>query len=242
MDSNIFKSLGILSRSNANVEAVEGDGTTVYYVDLFPSERAECPLCGARGAAHGYYFKKARMPSNRFHESAAYVRVPRFSCPNVRCAPFGKASSAKLAGIGKGRGIPMAVYAQIVLSLKEPKTVAAIAKEYKVSSALVSKDLDDVVPDFGRGELARRIAIDEFKSSSSHGDGRYPAIICDEETGSVIDVIRPRRSECLYRFFASIPLEEREWVEFLSSDMHDPYDVACRHCPPTPSPPSTCST
>ena len=151
MDSNIFKSLGILPRSNANVEAVEGDGTTVYYVDLFPSERAECPLCGARGAAHGYYFKKARMPSNRFHESAAYVRVPRFSCPNVRCAPFGKASSAKLAGIGKGRSIPMAVYAQIVLSLKEPKTVAAIAKEYKVSSALVSKDLDDVVPDFGRG-------------------------------------------------------------------------------------------
>lgn len=54
-------------------------------------------------------------------------------------------------------------------------------------------------------------------------DCKYSLVIMDFFTHDVIDILPSRREEYTNRYFLSIPLEERKNVEYIISDMYEPY-------------------
>lgn len=54
-------------------------------------------------------------------------------------------------------------------------------------------------------------------------DCKYAMVIQDFITGDILDIIKSRREDVTRRYFQSIPIEEKEKVEFLCCDMYKPY-------------------
>lgn len=70
--------------------------------------------------------------------------------------------------------------------------------------------------------LTDAICIDEvFLDMDEHC--KYALVIQDFHTGNPIDLLRSRRANVTEPYFASIPIEERNAVKYLISDMYNPY-------------------
>jgi transposase len=62
-----------------------------------------------------------------------------------------------------------------------------------------------------------------MKSSWTSDQGKYALVIQDFYTGDPIDVLRSRRNNVTEPYFVSLPVEERNNVKYLLTDMYNPY-------------------
>ena len=100
-------------------------------------------------------------------------------------------------------------------------TVDYIAKKNHVSKYIVRKELMEAtrtIPDHLKN-LPKVISFDEFKADTK--EGKYAFILNDPIHKRVLDILPNRKKEYLIQYFTYT--ENRHSVEFVISDMYEPY-------------------
>ena len=101
-----------------------------------------------------------------------------------------------------------------------------IAKENNVSEMTVRRVLENAMsdyPDYVKN-LPRVISLDEFKADTK--EGKYAFILNDPIHKKALDILPNRKKEYLIQYFTHT--ENRHSVEFVISDMYEPYLLVTR--------------
>ena len=94
-----------------------------------------------------------------------------------------------------------------------------IASTYSVSTATVQRVLRSNVFKVNKQWLPEVLGIDEFKSLKSV-DSNMSVILCDIQTGDIIDIVPDRRKRYLREYFESFSKEARSMVKYITTDMY----------------------
>lgn len=100
-------------------------------------------------------------------------------------------------------------------------SLSKIAKKNNISRYIVRKELEEAtngIPDYQKN-LPRVISFDEFKADTK--EGKYAFILNDPIHKKVLDILPNRKKEYLIQYFTHT--ENRHSVEFVISDMYEPY-------------------
>ncbi|MCR5491561.1 MAG: ISL3 family transposase [Bacilli bacterium] len=211
------------------VETVDVFGGFLYLAKQRVRE-AVCPSCGSRNVVrNGTYKTTVKCSINRNIKELLVIERPRMLCRDPRCGTT--TFTPPLSGVRKGGTIPVSTVKLIAVDLRREMSFAQIARDYGVSTMTVLRVMDDVYGGIPRFPLTEEICVDEFNfGGSKAGSGeKYPAIVVDGATGRLLDVVRSRRADTLYRYFSSIPPEERKAVRVFNSDMYDAYRSVRRY-------------
>ena len=99
--------------------------------------------------------------------------------------------------------------------------ISKIAEKNHVSPRIVRLELEEatsVIPDYIKN-LPRVISFDEFKADTK--EGKYAFILNDPIHKKILDILPNRKKEYLIQYFTHT--ENRHSVEFVISDMYEPY-------------------
>ena len=145
------------------------------------------------------------------------IHKRRFHCYNC-----GKIFTEEMNLNSKDGNISNAVKIQIRKDLLNYNlTIKMIAEKNHVTSGIVRKELEEattLIPDFIKN-LPKVISFDEFKADTL--EGKYAFILNDPIHKRVLDVLPIRKKEYLIQYFTHT--ENRHSVEFVISDMYEPY-------------------
>lgn len=100
-------------------------------------------------------------------------------------------------------------------------TIDKIANKNHISKYIVRKELEsatNTIPDYIKN-LPKVISFDEFKADTL--EGKYAFILNDPIHKKVLDILPNRKKEYLIQYFQNT--ENRHSVEFVISDMYEPY-------------------
>lgn len=179
-----------------------------------------CEECGARMHSKGIYLRTVNHPVLNGPYAGHVilkVRQHKWKCP--KCQHF---SSDSIPFLEKGKQSTDIVPLMILEEMKDPNvTCRQVAERVHISDTSVHTIFSRYV-NLGRLELSRIISIDEvyLELDDKH---KYAMIIMDFITNEVIDILPGRGKSVTDAYFASIPKEERDKVEFVVSDMYKPY-------------------
>ena len=179
-----------------------------------------CPICGFRMYSRGVRTRKINHPILQDNYSLVLLlKQRRWRCTNPECK-YNISDSFKF--VSKNKRTTNATDMLIVNAYQNlMETSVSIAKRFNVSDTYAHKVFNKYVK-LDRLTLTDAISVDEVHLDMDT-DGKYALIIQDFHTGNPIDMLRNRRSHVTEPYFASIPIEERNAVKFLISDMYNPY-------------------
>lgn len=110
----------------------------------------------------------------------------------------------------------------IVSAFRDPNlTAAQIAKKYNVSDTHAINTFSRYV-EMHKRPLTEAICIDEV-NVNIESICKYALILQDFISGEPIDMLPGRNNECIDLYFKSIPLEERNKVKYIITDIYRPY-------------------
>lgn len=113
----------------------------------------------------------------------------------------------------------------IILPVKKladlSRSVSSVAEDFFISDTQLHNIFLQHV-DMQRLPLPTVISIDEVYTNF-RDDCKYSLVIMDFFTHEIIDILPSRREIYTNKYFMSIPLEERKNVEYVISDMYEPY-------------------
>lgn len=145
------------------------------------------------------------------------IHKRRFHCYNC-----GKIFTEEMNLNSEDGSISNAVKIQIRNDLLDYNlTIKAIADKNHVTPGIVRKELlnaTSLIPDFIKN-LPKVISFDEFKADTL--EGKYAFILNDPIHKKVLDILPIRKKEYLIQYFTHT--ENRHSVEFVISDMYEPY-------------------
>ena len=191
-----------------NMKVVE---TSVVYDDP-----ARCPECGKLAPRHDH--RERRWRHLDIYEYRAYVIV---QIPRVKCAEHGVQQLP--VPWAEGRSGFTALFERLTISLLADMTISAVAKTLHISWSEVDGIMRRAVH---RGmacrgaRTLRRIGIDEKSVKKRHV---YFTIVTDLERNEVVWVGRGRKRETLDAFWRGLSKAQREAIEGIAMDMHEPY-------------------
>lgn len=179
-----------------------------------------CPSCGLRMYSRGVKERTINHPVLQDGYSLILIlKQRRWRCTNPECR-YDIAESFKF--VSRNRRTTNASDMLIVEAYKNlMETSASIAKRFHVSDSHVHEVFDRYVK-LDRLPLTDAISVDEVYIDADK-DCHYALIIQDFHTGDPIDMLRSRRNGVTEPYFASLPVEERNQVKYLISDMYNPY-------------------
>lgn len=179
-----------------------------------------CPVCGFRMHSRGIKNRKINHPILQDNYSLILIlKQRRWQCINPDCK-YNISDSFKF--VSKNRRTTNAADMLIVNAYQNlMETSVSIAKKFNVSDTYAHKVFNRYVK-LDRLTLTDAISIDEVHLDMDD-EGKYALVIQDFHTGNPIDMLRNRRSNVTEPYFASIPIEERNRVKYLISDMYNPY-------------------
>lgn len=179
-----------------------------------------CPICGFRMYSRGVRTRKINHPILQDNYSLVLLlKQRRWRCTNPECK-YNISDSFKF--VSKNKRTTNATDMLIVNAYQNlMETSVSIAKRFNVSDTYAHKVFNKYVK-LDRLTLTDAISVDEVHLDMDT-DGKYALIIQDFHTGNPIDMLRNRKSHVTEPYFASIPIEERNAVKFLISDMYNPY-------------------
>lgn len=106
---------------------------------------------------------------------------------------------------------------------KPSETFVSIAERYHISPTTVASIFDATV-NIPRAKLPRIMSTDEnyaFYSQDTHS--KYVCVLIDQQTRRPIDILPSRRYDYLDEYYSKIPKYEKDQVEFIATDMYEPY-------------------
>lgn len=179
-----------------------------------------CPSCGFKMHSKGIKRRTIKHPILQdTYELILILKQRRWKCTNPQCA-YDISESFKF--VNKRRRTTNATDMLIVNAYRNlMETSTSIANRFHVSDTHALEVFDRYVK-MDRLPLTDAICIDEvFLDMDEHC--KYALVIQDFHTGDPIDLLRSRRANVTEPYFASIPIEERNAVKYLISDMYNPY-------------------
>lgn len=179
-----------------------------------------CPSCGYRMHSRGVKNRTINHPILQDNYSLILVlKQRRWRCTNTECL-YDTGESFRF--VNKQRRTTNATDMLIVNAYRNLlETSVSIAKRFHVSDSHVHEVFDRYVK-LDRLPLTDAISIDEVHLDMDD-DCRYALVIQDFHTGDPIDLLRSRRTNVTEPYFVAIPAEERNAVNYLISDMYNPY-------------------
>lgn len=188
------------------------------YVDK-NAKKAKCPTCGKYTSSIHDKLKPMKLKYIKAFEYKVYILIEkrRFVCHKCN-KKFTEEDSLNSKNGSVTNKLKMKVLKDLLqynLSLKY------IAKENNISDNEVRKILKEVMSGYPEHvkNLPRIISFDEFKADTK--EGKYAFIINDPIHKKAIDILPNRKKEYLIQYFTYT--ENRHSVEFVISDMYEPY-------------------
>ena len=147
------------------------------------------------------------------------LKQRRWRCSNKSCL---YETNETFRFVDKNSRTTNATDMMIVLAFRDLSLSASeIARKFNTSDTHVL-DIFDRYVKLDRLPLTDIISIDEVFLDMSD-QGKYALVIQDFYTGDPIDVLRSRRNNVTEPYFVSLPVEERNNVKYLLTDMYNPY-------------------
>lgn len=196
------------------------DGTRKILTLETPPSAHFCPCCGYRMHSKGIKKRKISHPILQDnYELVLILNQRRWRCTNPECH-YEANESFKF--VNRSRRCTNASDMLIVMAFKDlSASASAIARQFHTSDTHVLEVFDRYVK-MPRLKLTDIISVDEVHLEVD-ANCKYALVIQDFYTGDPIDILRSRRTEVTEPYFSSIPVEERNAVKFLLSDMYNPY-------------------
>lgn len=179
-----------------------------------------CPCCGYRMHSKGIKKRTIKHPILQdTYRLTLILNQRRWKCTNSDCRYD---ISETFHFVDKHCRTTNATDMMILLAYRDlTATTTSIAAKFNVSDTYVHDVFNRYVK-LKRLPLTEVISIDEVHLDM---DSRcpYALVIQDFFSGDIIDILPSRRNNTTEPYFASIPIDERETVKYLISDMYNPY-------------------
>ena len=188
-----------------------------------------CPSCGYRMYSRGVKNRTIKHPILQDgYELILVLKQRRWMCTNPECK-YNISDSFKF--VNKSRRVTNATDMLIVCAYRDlMETSASIANRFHVSDTHAHEVFDRYVK-MDRLPLTDIICIDEVHIDMDESC-KYALVIQDFHTGDPIDLLRSRRKDVTEPYFANLPVEEKNAVKYLISDMYKQYiDYAEKYFP-----------
>lgn len=179
-----------------------------------------CPSCGFRMHSRGIKQRTINHPILQDNYSLILIlKQRRWRCTNPDCL-YDTSESFKF--VNKKRRTTNATDMLIVTAYRNlMETSVSIGNRFHVSDTHAHEVFDRYVK-MDRLKLTDAVSIDEVHLDMDEYC-MYALVIQDFHTGDPIDLLRSRRTNVTEPYFVSIPMEERNAVRYLISDMYNPY-------------------
>ena len=179
-----------------------------------------CPCCHSKLYSKGIF---KRHPNNQVLQDGYMLDLTllgrRWKCSNPDC---NYTASDEFPFLESRKRTTKIIPILIIKELKDlNKSCAQVAREFHVSDTYVHQIFMQYV-DMPRKKLTQIISIDEVFLNISE-ECKYALVIMDFVTGDILDVLPSRREKYTSSYFLSIPMAERDAVQFQISDMYNPY-------------------
>lgn len=214
-----------LDRKEVNIMTIEANEKELIEVELESrKKKARCPECG-KFTSHLHSKLK---PIKSVYLTSAGININLIiHKKRYHCYKCNKIFTEEININTKDGSISNKVKIKIRIDLLDyTKTFKKIADENRVSEYIVRKELieaTNAIPDHIKN-LPKVISFDEFKADTKAG--KYAFILNDPIHKKVLDILPNRKKEYLIQYFTYT--ENRHSVEFVISDMYEPYLLVTR--------------
>lgn len=190
----------------------------IIYVES-KNKKVKCPNCGEFTNSIHDKLKPVELKYLKIGEYDSKINIvkKRFICHKCQ-----KKFTEEVSLNNKGKTIANKLEQKILKDLLNYNlSISYIAKENKVSSGTVRNILKRAMSEYPEHvkNLPRVISFDEFKADTNKG--KYAFIVNDPIHRKAIDILPERKKEYLIKYFTYC--ENRHSVEFVISDMYEPY-------------------
>lgn len=233
MTNHIKKMLRITDEYLDLTTAEEGmfkDKKSLIIKGVYSPAPSACKNCGSsvvdRGGKkiivkNGRKEVTVRLDSYQNMPTILKLKKQRFYCKNCH-----HNWTAQCSIVEKNSHISKFITFKILELLTEKISMTFIAKICYVSITTVIRVLKSVENQLPQQIKPRSfpkvLMVDEFRSHASYED-KMSFICADGESGDLVDILPSRKLEKLIPYFNRSPLEEREKVKFLVTDMNAAY-------------------
>lgn len=221
MDHDSFTLLNLFNLSADDVQNIRCSNIPNHLTEFFVtlvSHPTPCPLCGCdRPKIKNYVPKKITHDILAGRRCCIIYRARRYICPVCSRTyyehnPF----------VFRSMKISAATVINILDELKDfNETFTSVARRHNVSPTSACSIFDSHVQ-LSRLKLPEVLSIDEvyaFHSPTS----KYVCVLLDFISQVPVDILPDRKFDYLLSYFLKIPLEERENVKIICTDMYEPY-------------------
>ena len=181
--------------------------------------KEKCPICGEYTKSIHDKLKPMEIKYIKILEQETKINIikKRFICHKCN-----KKFTEKLDLNERGKSISSKLEQKILKDLLNYSlSLKYIAESNGVSPGTVRNILENAMNEYPEHlrNLPRVISFDEFKADTE--EGKYAFIINDPIHRKVLDILPKRKKEYLIQYFTYT--ENRHSVEFVISDMYEPY-------------------
>ena len=190
------------------------------YVETI-SKKCKCPKCGKHTKSVHDRLKPITLKYVKAFEFITYIVLikRRFICHGC------KYKFAEQVTIQReNKNISNKVEQKVLKDLKQYNlSLKYIAEENNISDNTVRNILREHTKDYPKNiiNLPRVISFDEFKADTR--EGKYAFVLNDPIHKETLDVLSNRKKEYLIQYFTYC--ENRHSVEYVISDMYEPYRI-----------------
>ncbi|SNV76718.1 ISL3 family transposase [Staphylococcus simiae] len=196
-----------------------------FYYGTLRNNIDECPFCHTENTDNQIVKngkKVSRITIPKVSECPAYLMLSK---QRYLCRACRSYFTAKTPEINPYCHISNNTRLAVIEKAVDVRSEVSIARSCSVSTATVSRFIDqtaDYLKQSPYASLPKHLMMDEFKSVKNVS-GHMSFIFADAETHQIIDVVEDRRLQSLKNYFYRFSLKDRQQVETVTIDMHEPY-------------------
>ena len=185
------------------------------------SKKCKCPKCGKHTKSVHDKLKPITLKYVKAFEFITYIVLikRRFICHGCKYKFTEQVTIQR-----ENKNISNKVEQKVLKDLKQYNlSLKYIAEENNISDNTVRNILKEHTKDYPKNiiNLPRVISFDEFKADTK--EGKYAFVLNDPIHKETLDVLSNRKKEYLIQYFTYC--ENRHSVEYVISDMYEPYRI-----------------
>ena len=185
------------------------------------SKKCKCPKCGKHTKSVHDRLKPITLKYVKAFEFITYIVLikKRFICHGCKYKFTEQVTIQR-----ENKNISNKVEQKVLKDLKQYNlSLKYIAEENNISDNTVRNILKEHTKDYPKNiiNLPRVISFDEFKADTK--EGKYAFVLNDPIHKETLDVLSNRKKEYLIQYFTYC--ENRHSVEYVISDMYEPYRI-----------------
>lgn len=182
----------------------------------------DCPHCKSENTNYSIVKNGSQNMDILIGQFNLKPLILRLSKQRFYCKHCGKTFIAKTDIVQRNCSISKKVKSCINFNLSKNISMKHIAQTYSVSTSTVARILRSNEFKVNKQWLPEVLGIDEFKSLKSV-DANMSVILCDIESGDIVDIIPDRRKRYLKEYFLTYSQEARKRVKYITTDMYQTY-------------------